>query len=159
MATKKGGFGPRGSSRRDAFGIAVPTASSSLVCLIPASLSLHQSGLELQRPVRHEKAAAAAASPPGLRETSQLLGEPASGWYPLPSCGTATGQPQPGCPKWELVLAHARQSPRDEPGASLLTPQGPLAPAAVCPHTVQDSTALPAQGLAGCRSKIPHLDT
>lgn len=75
LATKNGGFGPRGSSKRNAFGVAVPTASSSLVCLIPALPSPHQSGLELSVTCLAQKAAAAAA-PPGLRETSQLLGEP-----------------------------------------------------------------------------------
>lgn len=72
LGTKKREFRPRGSSKRDVFGIAVPRASSSLVCLIFALLSPHQSSLELQQPVWHEKAAAA----PGLRDTSQLLGEP-----------------------------------------------------------------------------------
>lgn len=50
--------------------------------------------------------------------------------------------------QWELLLAHPRQSPRDEPGVSLLTPQRP-----------SDPTALLAQGLAACSSKIPSLDT
>lgn len=149
LATKKGGVRPRGSSKRDVFGIAAPAASSSLVCLIFALLSPHQSSLELERPVWHEKAAAA----PGLRDTA------GGAWHPLPARGTGTGQPQPSCPEWELVLAHPRQSPRDELSVSLLTPQRPSDPAAVCPHTVQDPPALLAQGLAGCSSKIPHLDT
>lgn len=75
----------KGQLQRDAFGIAAPTASSSLAWLIPALLSLNQSGLELQRPVWHEKAPAAA---PSLRHI------PAAGraWHPLPACGTATAQ-------------------------------------------------------------------
>lgn len=102
MATKKGGFRPRGSSKRDVFGIAVPTVSSSLVCVIFALLSPHQSCLELQRAVWHKKAPAAAA--PGLRDTSQLLGEPGipslpvalpqGNHSPAVSSGSGAGPPQ-----------------------------------------------------------------
>lgn len=95
---QKGGFGPRGSSKRNAFGIGVPLASSSLVCLIPVSPSPHQSGLELQWPVWHQKAAAAAALP-GLRETSQLLGEPGISSLPV-ALPQGSHSPAVPCGSW-----------------------------------------------------------
>lgn len=43
----------RGSLKRDAFCITVPTASSSAAWLVPASPRLHQPGLELHQPSWH----------------------------------------------------------------------------------------------------------
>lgn len=146
----------------------MPTASSSPARLIPASLSPHHSGLELEQPSwhrqQHQKAAAAAAPPPGSREeTSQLLGRDGR---PLPAYGTAVRQTQPGCPKQEPVLGCPRQSPGDALGAS-----GPacacvtadtaeamrplLPPVPTLSGIPPRAPALLARGLAGCRSKIP----
>lgn len=118
LGTEKGAFGPRDGSKRDAFCIDVPTASSSPAQLIPAP------ALELQRPGWHwpqHPKAAAAASPPGLGEEPSQL--PGRAGRPLPAYGGSRCWAAPGKAPGTRRVRHGQRA-----HASLLTPRRPRGP-------------------------------
>lgn len=98
------------------------------------------------------------------KQPLQLLLHPA----PEKSCPSCWGEPGV-CLWWEPVLGCPRQSPGDTPGASgpacvcvtadtAEATRPPLLPAPMPAGIPLRAPALPARGLAGCRSEIPHWD-